>query len=117
MNDLLYSLVGASPEGDPREEEKTQREDGSWLIDGQYPLIDFLDEFDLEASEEDTRGVTTLGGFVMLKLRHLPRTGEKINGNGLEMEIMDMDGRRIDKVLVRDKRSEEHTAKLPSLRR
>src|SRR3546814_6712821 len=76
MNDLLYSLVGASPEGDPREEEKTQREDGSWLIDGQYPLIDFLDEFDLEASEEDTCGVKTLGGIVMLKLRSEEHTSE-----------------------------------------
>lgn len=102
MNDLLYSLVGATPDGGPPESDKMLREDGSWLIDGQYPLIDFLDEFDVSALDEETRGVNTLGGFMILQLRHLPRTGEKIAWKGLEMEIVDMDGRRIDKILVRD---------------
>lgn len=105
MNDLLYSLVGTTPDGGPPESDKMLRDDGSWLIDGQYPLIDFLDEFDVSALDEETRGVNTLGGFMILKLRHLPKTGEKITWKGLEMEIVDMDGRRIDKILVRDTES------------
>ncbi|HYH55886.1 MAG TPA: hemolysin family protein [Anseongella sp.] len=107
MNDLLSSLVGDISEDEPIGFEKTRRDDGSWLIDGQYPLSDFLDEFDISATSEETRGVNTLAGFMILKMRHLPGPGEKLSWNGLDFEVMDMDGRRIDKILVRDQEKKD----------
>ncbi|QEC53690.1 putative hemolysin [Anseongella ginsenosidimutans] len=101
LNDLLYTLVGTISGDGFSGNEKVQREDGSWLIDGQYPLTDFLQEFDLSAAADEIRGVNTLAGFMILQLRRLPQTGEKLTWNDLELEIMDMDGRRIDKILVR----------------
>lgn len=101
LNDLLYSLVGSIPGNQFSGDAKVLREDGSWLIDGQYSLMDFLEDFNRSATEEEIRGINTLGGFMMLHLRHLPKTGEKLVWNGLQLEIMDMDGRRIDKILVK----------------
>lgn len=101
LNDLLYSLVGSIPGQEFAGDAKVLRDDGSWLIDGQYSLIDFLDEFNVSATDEETRGINTLAGFLMLLMRRLPKTGDKLIWNGLELEILDMDGRRIDKILVK----------------
>src|SRR5690606_33143847 len=102
MKDLLNSLVGDISEDEPIGSEKVLREDGSWLIDGQYPLSDFADDFDIELSGQESRGINTLAGLIILQLSHLPVTGEKLAWKHLEFEIIDMDGRRIDKILVRE---------------
>jgi putative hemolysin len=102
VNDILESLVG---EVSPEEEEYqiTQREDGSWLIDGQYPFHEFLNYFDLQELYEDHH-YNTLSGLILDKLGYIPKAGEKLNWIKFELEIMDMDRARIDKILVRQMR-------------
>jgi putative hemolysin len=99
MNDLLEALVGDVSEFYDKEFTFIQRDDGSWLIDGQYPLIEFLRKFDLEELIEDYP-YNTITGLILHQLRRIPATGEKLYWRNFKIEIMDMDGARIDKVLV-----------------
>ncbi|MDF9829555.1 hemolysin family protein [Parabacteroides sp. PF5-6] len=98
MKDILEGLVGAVPE-EGEEEEIVQRADGSWLVDGQLSFYDFLEYFDLVDlyAEHD---YNTLSGLILEILEHVPRTGEKLTWMIFDLEIVDMDGARIDKVLV-----------------
>ncbi len=104
MNDLLEALVGDV--SDFYEEDFTfvEREDGSWLIDGQYPLADFLSKFDLDDLIAEYP-FNTLSGLILHQLKTIPHPGQKMKWLNFEVEIMDMDRARIDKVLVR-RRSE-----------
>lgn len=100
MNDLLEALVGDVSEFYSSEFSFFQREDGSWLIDGQYPLSEFLRKFDLnELSEEYS--FNTISGLIINEIRRIPATGDQLQWLHFEIEIVDMDGARIDKVLVR----------------
>lgn len=78
-----------------------RRADGSWLVDGALPVRDFLEAFpgtiDQDALQHD---VVTIGGFVTARLHHIPVTGEMHDERGVRFEIVDMDGRRVDKLLV-----------------
>ena len=76
-----------------------QREDGSWLVDGQCSFYNFLEHFDREELYRDNE-YNTLSGLILDNLKHIPATGEKMAWNGFDFEIIDMDGARIDKVLV-----------------
>ena len=99
LKDIMEGLVGQVPEmGD--EQEITERSDGTWLVDGQYSFYDFLTYFDMEDlyAEHD---YNTLSGLILEILERLPKTGEKLRWMNFEFEIVDMDGARIDKVLVR----------------
>jgi len=102
INDLVESIVGDLPlEGRTAEAEIVSREDGSLLIDGMFPVDEFMDYFDLPALPEYDKGLfQTLGGFVMNMLGRIPMPGDHFEWNGLRFEVMDMDGMRIDKVLV-----------------
>lgn len=95
--DLLEEIVG-----DIETPQAKQREDGSWLLDGLMPVDDFKDLFDLKnlPGEEDGN-YQTLGGFVMTQLGRIPAATDHFESNGLSFEVMDMDGRRVDKVLVK----------------
>lgn len=98
MKDILEALVGALP-GETEEADIILREDGSWLIDGQCPFYDFLNHFEREELYTE-HSYNTLGGLILQQLGHVPHSGEALQWNGFNMEIMDMDGARIDKVLV-----------------
>jgi len=102
INDLVESIVGDLPlEGRMGEAEITPREDGSLLIDGMFPVDEFLDYFDLPTLPEYDKGLfQTLGGFVMNMLGRVPIPGDHFEWNDLRFEVMDMDGMRVDKVLV-----------------
>jgi putative hemolysin len=100
MNDLLEALVGDASEFYEQEFSIIQREDGSWLIDGQYPLSDFLRKFDLGEFEAEFN-FNTISGLILHHLRRIPNVGDKLIWLNFEIEIMDMDGARIDKVLVK----------------
>ena len=98
LKDIMEGLVGQVPE--PGEEQYIiKRSDGSCLIDGQCPFYEFLSYFDREElyAEHD---YNTLSGLILEILERLPKTGEKLDWMELNMEIVDMDGARIDKVLV-----------------
>lgn len=100
--DVLESIVGELPATDEQSEpEVVRREDGSYLLDGLLPVDELKDLFDLdELPEEDKIGYQTLGGFVMNQLGHIPSSGQKFTYQNLAFEVMDMDSRRVDKVLV-----------------
>ena len=101
INDVFDTLVGdISQEDGSIGYEVIEREDGSWLIDGQYPWDDFLKKFELEDSTHQKEGFQTVGGFILHILEELPKTGETISWNNFTFEVVDMDAMRIDKVLV-----------------
>jgi len=74
---------------------------GSWLIAGSLPLDEFMDYMEVgEIDEEDQMGMNTVGGFVMAKIGTVPIEGQHFEWRGLRCEVVDMDGRRVDKILV-----------------
>ncbi len=99
MNDLLEALVGAADDFYENEFSFEEREDGSWLIDGHYPFADFLHYFELDELAPEFE-FNTLGGLVLQELNHIPKAGEKVQWKEFELEVIDMDGARIDKLLV-----------------
>jgi len=103
LNDVLEAIVGDLPSGGGEgEAEAVQREDGSWLIDGMMDLHEIKQRFDLEELPgEETGHVHTLSGYVMLSLGRVPRVAESFEAAGLRFEVVDMDGHRVDKVLVK----------------
>jgi putative hemolysin len=96
---LLEALVGDVSEFYESEFTFIQRADGSWLIDGQFPLSEFLRKFDLDELIEDYP-FNTLSGLILHRLKKLPKPGDTIRWLSFEIEILDMDVARIDKVLV-----------------
>ena len=101
LNDILEALVGDIPQPNVTDYEVTEREDGSFLVDAQIPFYDFLTRFDKEQwMNEGEHEFDTLAGFILHELERIPHTGDKFDWKGFEFEIIDMDGHRIDKVLV-----------------
>ncbi len=96
LNDILSEIVEGIGTGEPQ---ATQRQDGSWLLDGMLPVDDFKEIFNLRDLPEES-DYETLGGFVMFSLGRIPQTTDRFEWNGMQFEVMDMDARRVDKVLV-----------------
>ncbi len=107
INDILESIVGDMPTHDqPREQQIIQREDGSWLVDGRLLLDDFQEFFDVAELPGEEKGYyQTLGGFVMTRLGHIPSPGEHFEWDRFRFEVVDMDGKRVDKLLVIERAS------------
>jgi putative hemolysin len=79
-----------------------QRSDGSWLMDGMTPVDEWMTKLGLEElNDDDTGNNNTLGGFVMHQLGRIPRTADHFQFQHFHFEVMDMDGARVDKVLVK----------------
>ncbi len=105
LTDILQAIVGDLPESAEHEEPPAvQRPDGSWLIDGRLPLDDFRDLLDLPAIPEGD--FHTLAGFVVARLGHIPRIAESFEDGGLHYEVVNMDGNRVDRILVQPVRRE-----------
>lgn len=101
LNDILEAIVGDITQDDEDDYEIVEREDGSYLIDAQIPFYDFLSRFEkTEWMNEGEHDFDTLAGFILHQLERIPKTGDKFEWKGFEIEIMDMDTHRIDKVLV-----------------
>jgi putative hemolysin len=102
QDDILESLVGdISVSGEPEQSGAYQREDGSWLFDGLMRVDELKEILDVEDLPDENRaGYQTLGGLVMSQLGEIPTTGEGFEWKGFRFEVVDMDGRRVDKVLV-----------------
>jgi putative hemolysin len=101
--DVLEAITGefAAPSDD--DAWAVQREDGSWLFDGLIPVPELKDRLDLKELPEEDRGrYNTLAGMVLLLLGRLPRTADAVTWEGWRFEVVDMDGKRIDKVLATD---------------
>lgn len=102
LNDILVEIVGDVSSADELENpQAVQREDGSWLLDGMLPVDEFFELFDIDELRGEHRGsYQTLGGFVMTHLGRIPAATDYFEWEGMRFEVMDMDGNRVDKVLV-----------------
>ena len=101
LYDVIEAITGEFTPRNPELAWGTLRDDGSWLLDGLIPLPDVKDRLELrELPEEDRGRYHTLGGMLMLLLGRLPQTGDKVEWGGWSFEIVDLDGRKIDKVLA-----------------
>lgn len=101
-HDILEAIAGEIPFSEMHTEPKAvQRADGSWLLDGMLPVEDFKEIFHLETLPGEKKDAyQTLGGFVFTQMGRVPTVAESFEWNNLRFEIVDMDGKRIDKVLV-----------------
>ncbi|MEB3338659.1 MAG: hemolysin family protein [Leptolyngbyaceae bacterium] len=102
LNDILEAIIGDIPSIDSQEEPQAiQREDGSWLLDGMLSIDEFKEIFEIEEIPGEEKGnYHTLGGLVILHLGRIPIAADHFEWGGLRFEVMDMDGNRVDKVLV-----------------
>lgn len=96
INDILEEIVGAMGFEEPQ---ATQRQDGSWLLDGMLEADEFKELFNFAALPHEDE-YETLSGFIMTHLGRVPQPADNFEWNGFRFEVMDMDGRRVDKVLV-----------------
>ncbi|MEX1153672.1 hemolysin family protein [Parvibaculum sp.] len=98
LTDILESIAGELPKrGEEQEKMMERRADGSWLVDGAMPVDEFAVRIDAGAIGGDFQ---TVAGLALLQFGHLPQTGEAFTFKGHRYEVVDMDGRRIDKILV-----------------
>lgn len=98
MDDIVDELVGDQATQEDDELKIIVRDENSWLVDGQYPYYELLEFLNIE---DDTEvNFTTVGGLILNELRSIPVEGEKIDWLDFEIEVMDMDGQRIDKVMI-----------------
>lgn len=101
INDLLEAIVGNLPSQDQRDDPQiTKREDGSWLVDGMLSIDEVKELLDVEEMPEEEDNYHTVGGFMMTTLRRIPISGEHFNWGNFQFEVVDMDGTRVDKVLI-----------------
>jgi putative hemolysin len=112
LTDVVSSIVGELPADNVEEPAIVRRDDGSWLLDGALDLAALVRTLtdDSIVSEEDRQHYHTLGGLAMVSLRRVPRTGDVFERGHHRFEIVDMDGNRVDRVLVTrltDERREE----------
>lgn len=102
LNDILEAIVGDIPQQDMDDYEVVKREDGTFLVDAQIPFYNFLSRFEkTEWMNEGEQEFDTLAGFILHDLERIPHTGDSLEWRGFHLEIIDMDGHRIDKVLVK----------------
>lgn len=102
LHDIMEAIIGELPTADERARpQAVRRDDGSWLVDGMLPADDFeraVRGFKLHSGVE--RDYQTFAGFIMKHLGHVPREGETFSLHGYTVEIIDLDGHRVDKVLL-----------------
>jgi putative hemolysin len=101
IQDILEEIVG-----DIEQPQAVRREDGSWLLDGLLPVNELKEVLQIkDLPGEETDHYETLGGFVMTYLGRIPSPADHFEWNGITFEVVDMDGRRVDKVLVQRNKS------------
>ena len=107
LKDIFEGLVGNMDNEEDEPEIIKRANNGGWLVDGQCSLYDMLCYFDCGDLYEASGGYHTLAGLILDRLQRIPRSGDTLEWNGFTFEIMDMDGARIDKVLVTRPEKEE----------
>jgi len=101
FGDILRSVFEDVEDSPEEEREIIEREDGSWIVSGSLPLDEFTDYMEIVKPDEKERaGMNTVGGFAMTRIGSIPSEGQHFEWKGLRFEVIDMDGRRVDKILV-----------------
>ena len=101
LQDVLEAVTGEFQPRDPEDAWAVARPDGSWLLDGLIPIMELKDRLSLKSVPEEDKGrYHTLSGMLLWLLGRVPQTGDLVDWEGWDLEIIDMDGRRIDKVLA-----------------
>ncbi len=101
LQDLIEAIAGEFKPDDHEDAWAIQRQDGSWLLDGIIPIPELKDTLGLEAVPEEDKGrYNTLSGMLMLLMGRIPSAGEAVDWENWRFEVVDMDGKRIDKVLA-----------------
>jgi putative hemolysin len=102
VRDVLEAITGEFSTRTDDDSWAVRRDDGSWLIDGLIPTPELKDRLALKELPEEDRGrYNTLAGMIMLLLGRLPETADSVEWEGWRFEVVDLDGKRVDKVLVR----------------
>lgn len=101
MDDLIDALVGDMSDENSEETSIQQRNENSWFVDGQVSLKQFIKEIPIEIDETFFKNILTVAGFVIHQNNGLPKVGDRIKFDNFEFEILDKDGQRIDKILVK----------------
>jgi putative hemolysin len=108
MADILSSIVGSLGEhGEEYEASMVEREDGSWLLDGDVAIDMAIEKTGCRAMKTGGGDYSTIAGFILSRARKIPKAGDYFDWEGWRFEVMDMDGRRIDKVLLTQKREHD----------
>jgi putative hemolysin len=114
MQDVLEAVTGEFKPRSPAEAWAVQRDDGSWLLDGLIPIPELKDRLGLKSVPEEDRGrYHTLSGLVMWLSGRLPQTGDVLTWENWRLEVVDLDGKRIDKVLATPVAADEVQADTP----
>ena len=100
LKDIMEALVGNINDDHEDPDIVARADNDGWLVDGMCPMYDFLRHFDIEDSMEDF-DYTTVAGLILDELDHMPVPGEKVSWRDFQFEVVDMDGARIDKVIVK----------------
>jgi putative hemolysin len=110
-HDILEAIAGDIPfNGKPTDPKAVQRHDGSWLLDGMLSVDEFKEIFHLDDLPGEKRDAyQTLGGFVFTRMGRIPSVSDSFEWNGLRFEVVDMDGKRIDKLLVSARHEQQST--------
>lgn len=109
LEDVVEEIVGEMRDEHRRYEEQkfVQRDEHTWLIDGAVSIPDLIERLELETDDSwEGRGFSTVSGLIMDRLGRIPSIGDTAEWDGLHLEVVDMDGKRIDRVLVTIKESE-----------
>ena len=103
LEDVVEEIVGEMRDEHRRHEEQkfVERDENSWLADGTFSIPDLMERLDLPDDETwEGRGFSTVAGLILDQLGHIPQIGDAVDWNGLRLEVVDMDGQRIDRVLI-----------------
>ena len=104
LKDIMEALVGIVNDDHQKEPDIIARHDNDgWFVDGQCSMYDFKMYFDIDDDDTDSAEYTTVGGLILDELEHVPISGEKATWKDFSFEVVDMDGARIDKVIVKRK--------------
>ena len=100
MDDVMDALLGDATESNQDEYQILQRDENSWLVDGQYSILEFAKYFDINLTDKQYSNFTTVAGLIIQQSNSVPKVGDKVTVDNYTLEVVDKDGQKVDKILV-----------------